>query len=207
MPTVNPFDDGRRISVERGPVTPTLFTLERARARGTVGHTHRIDDPYTQRGRFTLPEPVVAKGMAVHTARFSCNIIKKKSLVDKFQPSIVTDLGGLTVTEGMFKPYLIPPLKKPKKDDDDDAKSDNTDNTIVRAYKKQQAHVEALYWHEGAAGQSSARECSCVYGEGRHYHKQKRVRYYSGHRRTKAAKEIWARLTRPKSSPQLNKKR
>lgn len=69
----------------------------------------------------------------------------------------------------MFRPKLIDHNKNKKKKDKDDEKSDNSDSEAVRAYKKQQAHVEKLYWHEGEAGKSADRECKCVYGETRHY--------------------------------------
>ena len=106
--------------------------------------------------------------------------------------------GGNTVTSDMFTPRLIrPQTAKNKKTDD--VESDCSDNTVVRAYKKQQAFIEKLYWHEGDAGRCADRECTCVYGETRHYKKEKKYRYYSA-RRSKKSKEIWARLTRPRSA-------
>ena len=97
----------------------------------------------------------------------------------------------------MFTPRINKPKKK--KGQDDDAKSDNSDTPAQRAYKKQQAHVEYLYWHEGNAGRYADRECTCVYGETRHYHRPKRRRVASA-RVTKRSKEIWARLLRPRSA-------
>lgn len=111
--------------------------------------------------------------------------------------------GGDAVTPDMFKPKLVarPQTAKNKKKDHD---SDCSDNSVVRAYKKQQAHVEYLYWHEGFGGNSAARECVCVYGETKHYKREKKYRYYSA-RRSKKSKEVWARLTRPKSAAVLLK--
>ncbi len=109
--------------------------------------------------------------------------------------------GGNAVTEGMFTPKINPPKKKPK----DDEESDTSDTPAQKAYKKQQAHVEQLYWHEGDPGRSSARECVCVYGETRHYKKPRRARYFSASRSSKKSKEIWARLTRPKSAAVIRK--
>ena len=50
----------------------------------------------------------------------------------------------------MFRPTLIQHKSTSKKKDKDD--SDNSDNEVTKAYKKQQAHVEKLYWHEGQPG-------------------------------------------------------
>jgi len=136
-------------------------------------------------------------------SRFSQFYTQKRSLFEVFQPSIVTSKGGHTVADGWFKPTLYerPKTAKEREKEREQAEdeADCSDNTVKRAYKKQQAHVEKLYWHEGDAGTSSYRECVCVYGETRHYKKPKRVRYYSA-KRTAKSKEIWARLTRPKSA-------
>ena len=64
----------------------------------------------------------------------------------------------------------------------------------MRAYKKQQAHVEAMYWWEPS------------YTATRHYRLPKKARYYSA-KRTKQSKEIWARLTRPRSAAPVIRKR
>jgi len=61
--------------------------------------------------------------------------------------------GGLTITPDMFKPTVIPrPMTakertRAKEIAEDEA--DCSDNTVKRNYKKQQAFVERLYWHEG----------------------------------------------------------
>lgn len=108
-----------------------------------------------------------------------------------------------------FKPTLYerPKTAKEREREREQAEdeADCSDNTVQRAYKKQQAHVEKLYWHEGNPGRASVRECTCVYGETRHYKFQKKVRYYSA-KRTKKSKEIWARLLRPKSAAVIRKR-
>ena len=147
-------------------------------------------------------ETVLAKGLATHERAFSTCYKQQRSLSTPFIPSIATMKGGNTISEGMFKPMINRP-KTAKKDKDEE--SDCSDNTVVRAYKKQQAHVEALYWHEGATSNCAWRECVCEYGETKHYKKPKKSRYWSG-RRTKAQKEIWARLTRPKSAVVIRKR-
>lgn len=185
--------------ISREPMTPTLFTLKRARQRHEVyhgrGETHRLDDPYSAAPKYMPPEPIMYKGKADHTAPFTTCYKQKRSLSTTFEPSIVVGKGGDAVTDDMFKPKI----NQPKKKKNDDEESDTSDTPAQKAYKKQQAHVEKLYWHEGDPGRSSARECVCVYGETRHFKRPKRARYYSGHR-SKAAKEVWARLTRPKSA-------
>lgn len=70
---------------------------------------------------------------------------------------------------------------------------------MVKAYKKQQAHVEKMYWYEPWGGKHADRECVCVYGEARHYKKEKKYRYYSA-KRSKKSREVWDRLLRPKSA-------
>jgi hypothetical protein len=141
--------------------------------------------------------------MAQHDAPFN-KYHKANPIPTKFIPSIVAGKGGDAVTPDMFKPTLIsrPQTARNKKTKDVD--SDCSDNSVVRAYKKQQAHVESLYWHEGFGGHSATRECVCVYGETRHYKREKKYRYYSA-RRSKKSKEVWARLTRPKSAAVLPK--
>ncbi len=188
-------------------MTPSLFTLQRARQRHAIynkkGDTHRLDDPYTPADKYMPPEKVIVKGLANHDSPFTNWYRQKRSLSQtKFEPSIVTSKGGNHTQEGWFTPTINKPKKKKK---DDDEQSDNSDNSVVRAYKKQQAHVEALYWHEGDAGRSADRECACVYGETRHYKRPKKIRYFSA-RRNKQSKEIWARLTRPKSAAVIRKR-
>ena len=108
-----------------------------------------------------------------------------------------------------FKPTLYERPKTAKEREREREKAEDeadcSDNTVQRAYKKQQAHVEKLYWHEGDPGHASGRECVCVYGETRHYKQPKRIRYFSA-RRTAKSKEIWARLTRPKSAAVIRKR-
>ena len=127
-----------------------------------------------------------------------------------FDPSIGTMKGGNDVREFSFKPTLYerPKTAKEKEREREKAEdeADCSDNTVVRAYKKQQAHVEKLYWHEGYGGNSADRECACVYGEERHYKRPKRIRFHSA-RRTAKSREIWARLTRPKSAAPIPRKR
>ena len=59
-----------------------------------------------------------------------------RSLVGKFEPSIATTKGAYSITENMFKPTLIE-SKSAKKKKAKDEQSDNSDNEVQRAYKKQ----------------------------------------------------------------------
>ena len=102
------------------------------------------------------------------------------------------------VTDDMFKPKLIVP-KKAKKTEEKE-QTDDEDPPAVRAFKKQQAHVEKLYWHEGSTGNADAHDCSCVYGEGGFYKLHHKKRYCTSARQKKKSKEIWARLLRPSSA-------
>ena len=112
--------------------------------------------------------------------------------------------GGLAATEDMFKPKCIENwYNKPKKKDEEE-EDDLTPKQ--REYKKQQAFISKLYWHEGDGGRAAGRECKCVYGETRHYARPKKIRYYSA-ARNKKSKEIWERLTRPKSAAAGGRKR
>lgn len=108
-----------------------------------------------------------------------------------------------------FKPKLYERPKTAKEREREREKAEDeadcSDNTVQRAYKKQQAHIEALYNHEGDPGRAAGRECYCVYGEARHYKRPKRIRFSSA-RRTAKSKEIWARLTRPKSAAVIRKR-
>ena len=149
-------------------------------------------------------------GQAEHSHGFSNFYKQKRSLFKVYDPSIGTMKGGNDVREFSFKPTLYerPKTAKEKEREREKAEdeADCSDNTVVRAYKKQQAHVEKLYWHEGYGGNSADRECACVYGEERHYKRPKRIRFHSA-RRTAKSREIWARLTRPKSAAPIPRKR
>ena len=65
----------RKSVIPKEPVTPSLFTLQRARQRASMGsikgETHRLDDPYTMIGRFMPPEPIKYKGIANHDQPFT----------------------------------------------------------------------------------------------------------------------------------------
>ena len=52
--------------------------------------------------------------------------------------------GCEAVTAEMFTPRI----NKPKKKKDEDEESETSDTPAQKAYKKQQAHVEYLYWWE-----------------------------------------------------------
>ena len=142
------------------------------------------------------------KGKAEHSAPFSCFIKKVRTLEPARLAPIVAGRAGEEVTPDMFKPRINEP-KQRRRDSDD--LSQNSDTPATKAFKKQQAHVEKLYWHEGDPGKASARECACVYGETRHYKKEKRRRISSA-RQSKKAKEIWARLLRPRSAAVIRRR-
>lgn len=149
-------------------------------------------------------------GKASHLSNFDLYYKQRRSLFRVFDPSIGTMRGGNELKEGhTFKPTLYERPKTAKEREREREKAEDeadcSDNTVVRAYKKQQAHVEKLYWHEGDAGYAAGRECACVYGEERHYKRPKKIRFYSA-RRTAKSREIWARLTRPKSAAPLRKR-
>ena len=82
------------------------------------------------------------KGQAVHEHPFGSFFKQSRSMSTAFIPSIVTMKGGLHITDDMFKPKTIPrPMTakeraRAKEIAEDEA--DNSDNTVVRAYKKQQ---------------------------------------------------------------------
>ena len=202
-----PQSPERKIIVNKEPVSPSLFTLQRARRRAEIynfqGETHRLDDIYSPAPKYHPPEPVRYKGKADHTAPFSCYYKQVKSLESPFLISIVSGRGGDQVSEDMFKPKIN--VIKKKKRDSDDEESDTSDTPAQKAYKKQQAHVEKLYWHEGDGGRAATRECYCVYGETRHYKREKRRRPMSA-RQSKRSKEIWTRLLRPKSAAVIRKR-
>ena len=65
----------RKPIIPKEPVTPSLYTLERARQRASMnnvkGETHRLDDPYTMIGRYIPPEPISYKGKANHDQPFT----------------------------------------------------------------------------------------------------------------------------------------
>ena len=78
----------RKPSVPKEPVTPTLFTLERARQRAEMnnvrGETHRLDDPYTPTVKYQPPEPPMYKGKANHVHPFSKFYKQNRTLDTKF---------------------------------------------------------------------------------------------------------------------------
>ena len=48
----------------------------------------------------------------------------------------------------MFTPKINKPKKKKNESDEE---SDTNATPAQKAYKKQQAHIERMFWHEGAA--------------------------------------------------------
>ena len=105
LSTAGPLTERRKI-ITSEPVTPSLFTLQRARVRCASalnkGETHRLDDPYTPGPKYIPPEKVVQKGLVNHNTGFSTCYKQQRSLSTPFLISIVAGRGGDAVNDKMF---------------------------------------------------------------------------------------------------------